>query len=114
MTLSLNRSNRLGILALALAYTGVTFGALTSPAPALAAIGGPYYVAELAAPASESRTVAGGVAWFCEGTTCRAAKGDSSSLRICRGLQRDFGEVVSFTAKGETLAEDKLARCNGE
>jgi len=82
MTLSLNRSNRLGILALALAYTGVTFGALTSPAPALAANDGPYYVAELAAPASESRTVAGGVAWFCEGTTCRAAKGNSSPLRI--------------------------------
>ena len=79
----------------------------------MAANGGPYYVAELAAPASESRTV-GGVAWFCEGTTCRAAKGDSSPLRICRGLQRKFGEVVSFTAKGETLAEDKLARCNGE
>lgn len=110
---SLNSSNRLGIFALALAYTGVTFGALTSPAPALAGNGGPYYVAELAAPTSESRTVAGGVAWFCEGTTCRAAKGNSRPLRICRSLQREFGEVVSFAAKGKVLAEDKLARCNG-
>ena len=114
MTLSIPRSNRLGILALALAYTGATFGALTAPAPALAAKGGPYYVAEMAAPVSENRAVAGGVAWFCEGTTCRAAKGNSRPLRICRGLQREFGEVVSFTAKGKVLAEDKLARCNGE
>lgn len=114
MTLSIPRANRLGVLALVLAYTGVTFGALTAPAPALAAQSGPYYVAELAAPASESRTVAGGVAWFCEGTTCRAAKGNSRPLRICRSLQREFGNVVSFTAKGESLAEDKLARCNGE
>ena len=112
MTLSLPRTNRLGVLALALAYTGVTFGVLTAPAPAYANSGGPYYVAELAAPASESRTVAGGVAWFCEGTTCRAAKGTSRPLRICRELNREFGEVVSFEAKGEELAEERLAKCN--
>ena len=112
MTLSIPRSNRIGVLALALAYTGATFGALTAPAPAFAGNNGPYYVAELAAPATESRTVAGGVAWFCEGTTCRAAKGTSRPLRICRGLQREFGEVVSFETKGEELAESRLAKCN--
>lgn len=114
MTLSLPRTGRLGVLALALAYTGVTFSAFAAPAPAMAASSGPYYVAELAAPASEARTVAGGVAWFCEGTTCRAAKGTSRPLRICRGLAREFGEVTSFTAKGEALPEDRLAKCNGE
>ena len=113
MTLSLPRTNRLAVFALALAYTGATFGALTAPTPAFAGNSGPYYVAELAAPASESRTVAGGVAWFCEGTTCRAAKGTSRPLRICRALNREFGEVVSFEAKGEALAEDRLAKCNG-
>lgn len=112
MTLSLPRANRLGIIALALAYTGVTFGTLTAPTAAMAKASGPYYVAELAAPASESRTVAGGVAWFCEGTTCRAAKGSSRPLRICRGLQREFGEVVSFETKGEELAAERLAKCN--
>ncbi len=114
MTLSLSRTGRLGVLTLALAYTGMTFGMLTAPAPALAASSGPYYVAELAAPASEARTVASGVAWFCEGTTCKAAKGTSRPLRICRGLSREFGEVTSFSSKGETLAEDKLAKCNGK
>ena len=114
MTFSLPHTNRLGILALALAYTGVTFGTLAAPAPAYAKASGPHYVAELAAPATESRTVAGGVAWFCEGTTCRAAKGSSRPLRICRGLNREFGEVVSFETKGKELAENRLAKCNGK
>lgn len=113
MTLSTPRAGRLSVFALALVYTGLTFGAAVSPTPAVAAASGPYYVAELATPAGESRTVAGGVAWSCEGTTCVAAKGNSRPLRMCRGIQREFGEVVSFTAKGEALEEDKLASCNG-
>lgn len=113
MTLSLSNTGRLGTLVLALAYTVITFGALTAPAPGYAASSGPYYIAELAAPASDARTVAGGVAWFCEGTTCKAAKGSSRPLRICRGLAREFGEVTSFTSKGEALADEKLAQCNG-
>ena len=112
MTLSIPRSGRLGVFALALAYTGVTFGTLIAPAPA-AASSGAYYTAELAAPASEARTVASGVAWSCKGTTCVANKGTSRPLRICRGLSREFGEVVSFTAKGKQLAEERLAKCNG-
>lgn len=112
MTLSLPRSSRLGVLALALAYTGVTFGTLTAPAPAFAN-SGPYYTAELAAPASDNRAVASGVAWSCKGTTCVANKGTSRPLRICRGLNREFGEVVSFKTKGEQLAEKRLAKCNG-
>lgn len=114
MTLSLPTSSRLGVFALALAYTGTTFGMLAAPSPAAAANNGPYYVAELAAPAGEARTVAGGVAWFCEGTTCKAAKGTSRPLRICRGLSREFGEVKSFTAKGEAIANEKLEQCNGK
>lgn len=113
MTLSLSNTGRLGAFVLALAYTGITFGTLAAPSPAFAATSGPYYVAELAAPASDARTVAGGVAWFCEGTTCKAAKGTSRPLRICRGLAREFGEVTSFTTNGDVLAEDKLAQCNG-
>ena len=33
-------------------------------------------------------------------------------MRICRELQRDVGEIRSFTAKGEALDADKLAKCN--
>lgn len=113
MKLSLPFTSRLSVFFLALAYTTLTFGAAVTPAPAKAASNTSYYTAELAAPAKESRTVAGGVAWFCEGTTCRAAKGNSRPLRMCRSLFREFGEVTSFAAHGKALTEDKLARCNG-
>ena len=113
MTLSKFQSGRFGVLALALVYTGLTFGAAISPAPAFAKASGPYYTAQLAAPADEARAVSNGVAWFCEGTNCRAGKGTSRPLRICRGLNREFGEVVSFSSDGKELDEAKLARCNG-
>ena len=113
MTLSTPQKSRFGVFALAIVYTSLTFGAAISPAPAAAKNAGPYYVAELASPAEESRVVAGGVAWSCAGTTCVAAKGNSRPLRMCRGIQREFGDVASFTAKGEELAEDKLEACNG-
>lgn len=112
MNLSIPRPGRLGIMALALVYTGLTFGAAIIPAPAYAASGGAYYTAELATPADEARVVASGVAWRCEGTTCKAGQGSSRALRICRGLNREFGTVVSFTAGGELLSEGDLAKCN--
>ena len=112
MNLSIPRPGRLGVMALALVYTGLTFGVAITPTPAFAQGSGAYYTAELAAPADEARVVASGVAWRCEGTTCSAGKGTSRALRICRGINREFGEVVSFIADGKLLSEDELAKCN--
>ncbi|MEP5936764.1 MAG: hypothetical protein ABJ239_00400 [Erythrobacter sp.] len=112
MTLSSPFTGRLGVFAAALFYTGITFAAAVAPAPASAG-NGPYYVAELAAPASDNRAVASGIAWKCQGTTCVAGKGTSRPIRICRGLAREFGEITSFKSKGKVLADDKLAKCNG-
>lgn len=111
MTLPLSRSSRLSIFAMAFVYTGLTFGVATTP---VAAQSGAYYTATLAQPADDNRAVAGGVAWSCKGTTCVANKGSSRPMRICRGLSREFGEIVNFTAKGKELAGDKLAKCNGK
>ncbi len=113
MTLSIPRTGRLSIFAAAIAYTGLTFGTAIAPAP-LAAQNGAYYTVTLAKPADDNRAVAGGVAWACEGTTCVANKGTSRPMRICRGLAREFGEIESFKTKGEELAADKLAKCNGK
>lgn len=112
MTTNLTRSSRLSIFVMALAYTGLTFGAATAPSPAAAQAGG-YYIASLAQPSEDSRVVAGGVAWLCEGTTCIANKGTSRPVRVCRGLARKIGEITGFSTKGETLAQDQLAECNG-
>lgn len=114
MTLSLPRFRTVAAGFLALAYTSLTFGAAIAPAPAIAAGGSAYYKAELAAPASESRFIEGGVVWYCDGTSCVAAKGTSRPLTMCRKLNSEVGEITSFAAKGKTLEADKLARCNGK
>lgn len=110
-TLSLPRTGKLAVLATALVYTGLSFGVATST-PANAA-GNAYYTATLTAPAGESRAVAGGVAWACEGSTCVANKATARPLRICRGLNRKFGEITTFKVNGEELAAEELAKCNG-
>ncbi|MBU0670474.1 MAG: hypothetical protein KJ703_01090 [Alphaproteobacteria bacterium] len=112
MTLSLPRIANLSAIALGLGYTALTFGTALAPTPATASSGA-FYTAQLAAPASESRAIAGGVAWSCQGTTCVANKGTSRPLRVCRELQREVGEVTAFTANGEALEAEDLARCNG-
>ena len=33
-------------------------------------------------------------------------------LRICRGLNRKFGEVATFKVEGEEISADELAKCN--
>jgi hypothetical protein len=113
MSITLPRSGRFAILASALIYTGMSFGVATSTSPLQAANGG-YYTATLSAPAEANRMVLGGVAWNCTGTTCVAGKGDARPLRICRGLSRKFGEVASFTANGEAISDEELAKCNGK
>ncbi len=112
------RSATIGAIGAALVWTSLSFGALITPAPAFAANnGGAFYTAELAQPpsktASKTTAIAGGVAWKCQGTSCSAPKGTSRALRVCRELNRELGQVTSFTAKGEALAAEELARCNG-
>ncbi|AUX68138.1 hypothetical protein CHX26_00165 [Porphyrobacter sp. HT-58-2] len=111
-TFSLPRSGKLAIFASALIYTGLSFGVATSGAP-LNAAGTPYYSATLAAPTSETRAVADGVAWACKDATCIANKTTARPLRVCRGLNRKFGEVATFKVNGEEMAAEELAKCNG-
>ncbi len=108
MTLSVNTASRFAFAATAALALGTTLAPIASEAAA------PYYTATLAAPASDDRTVAGGVAWACRDNMCVAAKGTSRPMRICRGLAREFGEITSFTTKGEELDAEKLAKCNGK
>jgi len=110
-TFSLPRTGKFAILATAALFTGLSFGVATS-SPANAA-GAVYYTATLSAPAGEARAVAGGVAWACDGATCVAGKASARPLRICRGLNRKFGEIATFKVDGEDLAADELAKCNG-
>ena len=111
-TFSLPRSGKLAILLSALVYTSASFGVATSGAP-LNAAGAPYYSATLAAPASETRAVADGVAWACKDATCVANKTTARPLRVCRGLNRKFGEIATFKVDGQDITAEELAKCNG-
>ncbi|WP_301752102.1 CC_3452 family protein [uncultured Erythrobacter sp.] len=111
-TLSLSRGSKLAVLASALVYTGLSFGVATGAAP-LQAAGTTYYHATLSAPASETKAVADGVAWACKDATCVAGKTTARPLRVCRGLNRKFGEIATFKVDGQEMAAEELAKCNG-
>ena len=106
------RLGSIGALGLALVWTALSFTSVASPAGAQSPTKA-YYRAVLAQPASETRAVAGELVWACDGANCVADKGSSRPLRICREVNRKFGQVVTFTAKGQELAAEDLARCNG-
>lgn len=72
-----------------------------------------FFTAELAAPASDDRVIAGGVVFTCEGTTCTAPRGGDRPLRVCSELRRKVGTITSFTVAAENLSADMLERCNG-
>ena len=114
MTLSSPRIGNFGALGLALVWTSLSFGAALTPAPVAAQNPAKaYYRAELNQPASAPRAIAGDLVWACRGTSCTADKGTSRPLRICREVNRKLGQVASFTAKGEALPAEDLAKCNG-
>lgn len=65
-------------------------------------------VAKLAAPTTESRVIAAGAVWACEGDTCQARLTKKVTARVCMELAREVGQVTAF---GD-LSEEDVARCN--
>jgi hypothetical protein len=72
----------------------------------------PTYRVELAQPAAERQVLAAGVIWTCEGTTCTAPRSNSRPAIVCARLAREAGTVARFSAGGDALPADQLARCN--
>ena len=104
--------SQLAFVAAAFVGTALSFGATTTPAHAA---GGAFYEVQLAAPLAGAKTqVINDVAFKCEGATCRGSQGTSRAEVVCARLARKVGEVASFTAKGEALDAESLAKCNGE
>ena len=104
--------SQLAFIAAAFVGTALSFGATAGPAHAA---GGSFYEVQLATPLASAKTeVVSGVAWKCEGATCRASQGTSRAEIVCARVARKLGEVASFTAKGEALDAEGLTKCNGE
>ena len=104
--------SQLAFVAAAFVGTALSFGATTTPASAAT---GAFYEVQLAAPVAGAKTtVINDVAFRCDGATCRGSQGTSRAEVVCARLARKVGEVASFTAKGEALDAEGLAKCNGE
>lgn len=110
MTLALPSVRPIAIFG-ALAWTTLTIGTAIAPAPVQAA-DGPYYRAELTAPAATGQALAGGLVWKCAETACAAQKGTSRPAIVCARLAKEVGAVANFTAGGKALEAKDLARCN--
>ena len=91
----------------------IALSASLAPATIQARSAAPWFTVELAQPTSESRAIAGGVVFNCEGTTCTAPRSGDRPLRVCSELRREVGIIASFSANGSPISEDRLARCNG-
>ena len=89
------------------------FAAPLSTATASPQARGSFFTVELAQPTEETRAIAGGVQFRCEGTSCTGPRSGDRPLRVCSELRREVGTIASFTAGGESIAESQLARCNG-
>ena len=98
---------------LAVAAAALGLGFSISPMAASARGENAHVRAQLASPAAEARTMAGGVIWRCADTTCTAPRTGARPLRLCRDLQREVGQIVSFEVAGTALPAEDLARCNG-
>lgn len=113
MTLSLPEAARPAGAFVVLAWTALSFGTAIAPTPANAAEG-PFYRAELAAPAQPGKTIASGQVWSCNETACVSGKGTSRPAIVCARLVKQVGPVASFVADGKALKADALAKCNGQ
>ena len=87
--------------------------AIAAPISAAQERAAPYFTAELAQPTGETRVIAGGVVFRCEGTVCTGPRSGDRPMRVCSDLRREVGTITSFTARGEALSADRLATCNG-
>jgi hypothetical protein len=72
----------------------------------------PYRV-ELAETAKKPHVRAGNVDWECRGKYCVAtARGGNVSVRGCRELARQVGQVVSYRSEIKHLEDKQIEACN--
>jgi hypothetical protein len=97
----------------------VLTGAIAAAAVAAAVLSGPAvaqtypYRVELANTAKKARAHAGNVDWECRGKLCvSAAPGGNVSVRGCRELASQVGQVVSYRSKIKHLEDKQIEACN--
>jgi hypothetical protein len=75
------------------------------------------YTASIAQPISEKKEfIANANIWRCVGTTCvlTSEPRDPGSMRTCRELKRQVGQLTAFGSATHAFDQAKLAKCNAE
>jgi hypothetical protein len=89
------------------------FAAIALLGLALPAFGNTAYSFETANPVEQRRVIAESVVWTCEGTTCTAQLDRKRpTVRICRQIVRQVGEVTALRNSNTELSAEELAQCN--
>jgi hypothetical protein len=95
-----------------LAAALVSSAILLSPTAGHAQQRADYYTAtQIAAPAHAS-LVTGDTIWSCGGGVCVAGKAADRAEIMCERAAKNVGKLSAFTAGGEALDADTLAKCN--
>lgn len=92
-------------------FLTLTVAAAAFTLPALA---GTSFTAKLATPAdSTDRVIAAKALWNCTQDTCVAELNRRSvTVRTCKKVASEVGELAAFSTDKESLSEDDLAECN--
>ena len=88
--------------------------AATAAAFAMPALAGTAFTAKLSTPVdSAARVVAEKALWTCNGDTCVAELNRRTvTVRTCKKVASEVGELAAFSNDKESLSEDDLAECN--
>lgn len=72
-----------------------------------------HYIAVPAAPAAKERVITRSTPWqLAPSGAYLAARAPERAVVLCQLLARDVGPMQSFTAGGQALGADELAKCN--
>ncbi|HEX7655558.1 MAG TPA: hypothetical protein VF404_01035 [Sphingomonas sp.] len=71
-----------------------------------------YYTATPIAAPTEASLITRDTLWSCGGGVCVAKKAPDRAEVICERIAKGVGKLQSFSAGGEALEADALAKCN--
>jgi len=96
-----------------LSVAAIAAAAAVSPLAAQARVAAYYTATPTAAPA-ETNYVIRDTIWSCNGGTCIAGKAGDRPQFVCERIAKSVGKLESFSAGGEALDPDALAKCNAK
>jgi hypothetical protein len=91
----------------------IAAAAAVSPVAAQARVAA-YDTATPAAAPAEASYVTSNTIWSCNGGTCIAQKAADRPQFVCERIAKSVGKLDSFSAGGEALDAQALAKCNAK